>query len=111
VEVERGVAPGQRGGEKGAGSISKLTTKSTEKGQNTPQNGGSKLSQIYKVGCHLPPFRAAVAGLGAAIYISFIIYFNCCRPLTDITSTSHPRIAGYPCIHEAPRKRLPAPSP
>ena len=46
--------------------------------------GGSKFTQIHNVGCHLPPCRAAVAGLeGGYIYVfSFIIYFNCCRQLT-----------------------------
>ena len=42
----------------------------------------------------LPP--AALTGCGgrargAAICISYIIYFNCCRQLTNITSTLHPR--------------------
>jgi len=56
----------------------------------------------------LPP--AALAGCGgrgggrgAATCILFIIYFNCCRQLTTITSTSHPRTAGNPCIHVAPK--------
>ena len=46
--------------------------------------GGSKFTQIHKVDCHLPPCRAAVAGVeGGYIYVfSFIIYFNCCRQLT-----------------------------
>ena len=46
--------------------------------------GRSKFTQIHKVDCHLPPCRAAVAGLeGGYIYVfSFIIYFNCYRQLT-----------------------------
>ncbi len=42
-------------------------------------------------------------GRGAATCILFIIYFNCCRQLTTIASTSHPRTVGYPCIHVAPK--------
>ena len=44
--------------------------------------GRFKSTQIHNVGCHLPPCRAAVAGVGAGTYISFIIYFNCRRQLT-----------------------------
>ena len=59
----------------------------------------------------LPP--AALSGCGGRgkrglTYMSFSIYFNCCRQLTNITSTSHPLTAGYPCINEAPLKRLTA---
>ena len=43
--------------------------------------------------------------------ISQIIYFNSCRQRTNTTSILHSGTAGYPCIHVAPQKRLPAPTP
>ncbi|MCD4806639.1 MAG: hypothetical protein K8R13_03560 [Methanococcoides sp.] len=40
----------------------------------TPVIGGSKFKQIHKVGCHLPPWRAAVAEVMAVIHISYYIF-------------------------------------
>lgn len=42
-----------------------------------------------------------------AIYIYLVIYFNYYLQLIGITSISHPRTAGYPCVHEAPHQRMP----
>ena len=50
-------------------------------------------------------------GRGTATHISYIIYFNSCRPRTNTTSIPHSGTARYPFIHKAPQKRLPALTP
>ena len=83
-------------------------------GQSEARGGRNQFKVHTNPQGWLPP--AALTGCGGrgsgiAIHISFIIYFNCCRQQTNTTSIPHSGTAGYPFIHQAPQKRLPAPTP